>query len=336
MMNNGAMINMILSGKKILVTGGSGMIGRELIDLLLNKKCDIYVASIDRNVELPSGITFKYADLRDFQNCIKVMEGMDVVFNLVGIKASPKILAEKPASSFVPHLQFNTNTMEAAMKNNVEWYMYTSTVGVYETEGVEILTEDDVWLTFPSKNDWFGGWAKRMGELQAQAYEIEYKRKNISVVRPGNVYGRYDNFDPENAMVIPSLISKAVNSKDGYFSVWGDGKTQRDFIHARDVARGMLYCVEKEITEPINLGSGEAYTIKSIAEIIAELTNTKIKWDTTKPSGDSKRLLDMTRAKLYGFESEMTLRDGIEDVLNWYMENKEFTKSRYNTFEEIK
>jgi GDP-L-fucose synthase len=261
---------------------------------------------------------------------------MDVVFNLVGIKASPKILAEKPASSFVPHLQFNTNTMEAAMKNNVEWYMYTSTVGVYETEDVEILTEDDVWLTFPSKNDWFGGWAKRMGELQAQAYEIEYKRKNISVVRPGNVYGRYDNFDPENAMVIPSLISKAVNSKDGYFSVWGDGKTQRDFIHARDVARGMLYCVEKEITEPINLGSGEAYTIKSIAEIIAELTNTKIKWDTTKPSGDSKRLLDMTRAKLYGFESEMTLRDGIEDVLNWYMENKEFTKSRYNTFEEIK
>ena len=327
---------MILSGKKILVTGGSGMIGRELIDLLLNKDCDIYVASIDRNVELPTGITFKYTDLRDFQNCIEVMKGMDVVFNLVGIKASPKILAEKPASSFVPHLQFNTNTMEAAMKNNVEWYVYTSTVGVYETEDVEILTEDDVWLTSPSKNDWFGGWAKRMGELQAQAYEIEYKRKNISVVRPGNVYGRYDNFDPENAMVIPSLISKAVNTKDGYFSVWGDGKTQRDFIHSRDVARGMLYTVEKEITEPINLGSGEAYAIKSIAEIIAELTNTKIKWDTTKPSGDSKRLLDMTRAKLYGFECEMTLRDGIEDVLNWYVENKEFTKSRYNIFKEIK
>ena len=200
---------MILKDKKVMITGGSGMIGRELIDLLLEKECDLYVASIDNDVDLPKGVRFKYADLRNFQNCMEVMKGIDVVFNLVGIKASPKILAEKPASSFVPHLQFNTNTMEAAMRNNVKWYMYTSTVGVYETKDKEILSEDDVWNTFPSKNDWFGGWAKRMGELQVDAYNIQYKTKKISIVRPGNVYGKYDNFDPENAMVIPSLIRKS-------------------------------------------------------------------------------------------------------------------------------
>ena len=103
--------------------------------------------------------------------------------------------------------------------------MYTSSVGVYETADVEVLREDDVWKTFVSKNDWHGGWAKRMGELQADAYSIQYKRNNISIVRPGNVYGRYDNFDSENAMVIPSLINKAINSEDGTFSVWGDGAT---------------------------------------------------------------------------------------------------------------
>jgi len=324
----------ILKGKKVMVTGGSGMIGRELIDLLLEKECDLYVASIDNDVDLPKGVTFKYADLRDFQNCMEVMEGIDVVFNLVGIKASPKILAEKPASSFVPHLQFNTNTMEAAMRNNVKWYMYTSTVGVYETKDKEILSEDDVWDTFPSKNDWFGGWAKRMGELQVDAYNIQYKTKKISIVRPGNVYGKYDNFDPENAMVIPSLINKAVESTDGTFSVWGDGMTQRDFIHAKDVARGMIHSVENKITEPINLGSGEAYTIKSVAEKIADITNTSIVWDTTKPAGDSKRMLDMTRAKSYGFECKISLEEGLKDTIDWFLNNKDLTKSRYNTFKE--
>jgi GDP-L-fucose synthase len=226
--------------------------------------------------------------------------------------------------------------MEAAMREKVDWYLYTSSVGVYETEGVEVLKEDDVWKTFVSKNDWHGGWAKRMGELQVDAYAIQYKRDNISIVRPGNVYGRFDNFDAENAMVIPSLISKAVNSNDGTFSVWGDGRAERDFIHARDVARGMIHVVKNEVTKPINLGSGEAISIKSIAEAIARETNTKIEWDLSKPVGDSRRLFDMSRARSYGFECEVDIERGIKDTIKWYNENKTQTRSRYNSFKEKK
>ena len=150
------------------------------------------------------------------------------------------------------------------------------------------------------------------------------------------MYGRYDNFDSENAMVIPSLINKAINSEDGTFSVWGDGATQRDFIHARDVARGMIYVVENKVTEPINLGSGEAISIKYIAEIISDLTGKEISWDTSKPSGDSKRLLDMNRARSYGFNCEIPIEEGIKDVIEWYTDNKAITESRYNSFKERK
>ncbi|HBY67016.1 MAG TPA: hypothetical protein DEG69_04155, partial [Flavobacteriaceae bacterium] len=95
----------------------------------------------------------------------------DYVFNLVGIKCSPRVCLEEPANIMGPMLQFNTNMLEAAMQSDVRWYLYTSTVGVYEP--AEILREDDVWQTQPSKNDWFGGWAKRMGELQAKAYSLK-------------------------------------------------------------------------------------------------------------------------------------------------------------------
>tara|TARA_R110002020_G_scaffold223978_1_gene433358 strand:- start:4949 stop:5992 length:1044 start_codon:yes stop_codon:yes gene_type:complete len=330
-------ISMNLKNKKILIPGGSGMIGRELVNLLVEKGCNnITVASLDQNVELPPGVNFTRIDLRDFENCMSVCKNMDIVFSLIGIKGSPKMMQERPADFMVPGLQFNTNLMEAAMRSNVEWYLYTSSVGVYETHNVEVLKEDDVWKTFVSKNDWHGGWAKRMGELQADAYAIQYNRKNISIVRPGNVYGRYDNFDSDNAMVIPSLISKAINSDDGAFSVWGDGRTERDFIHARDVARGMIYVVENEVTEPINLGSGTAISIKQIAEIISDETNKKIVWDTTKPTGDSRRLLDMSRAKSHGFQCQISIKEGIQDVIEWYNENKNQTTTRYNSFKEEK
>mgnify|MGYP003110966638 CR=1 FL=1 len=328
---------MDLREKNLLIPGGSGMIGRELVSLLVDKGCkNITVVSLDDNVNLPEGVKFVKSDLRSFDNCMEICKGVDVVFSLIGIKGSPKMMQERPADFMVPGLQFNTNLMEAAMRNNVEWYMYTSSVGVYETADVEVLREDDVWKTFVSKNDWHGGWAKRMGELQADAYSIQYKRNNISIVRPGNVYGRYDNFDSENAMVIPSLINKAINSEDGTFSVWGDGATQRDFIHARDVARGMIYVVENKVTEPINLGSGEAISIKYIAETISDLTGKKISWDTSKPSGDSKRLLDMNRASSYGFNCQISIEDGIKDVIDWYTDNKSETESRYNSFKERK
>ena len=268
----------MFKNQKVLVTGGSGMIGRELVSLLLEKGANVYVADLKQPEELKDKVTFVKVDLREYSSCLQICEGMDYVFNLVGIKCSPRVCIEEPAKIMGPMMQFNTNMLEAAMHHNVKWYLYTSTVGVYQP--AEVLREDDVWSTQPSKNDWFGGWAKRIGELQCQAYQKQYGEGKCSIVRPANVYGSHDNFDLDSAMVIPSLIRKAFSND--VLQVWGDGSSIRDFIHARDVARGMVFAVENKITEPLNLGSGDEISIKRIAEAVAQEANVKIEWDTSK------------------------------------------------------
>ena len=326
----------IYKDKKILVTGGTGLIGRPLVAMLIESGAKVRIASLDDPSRAHPEAEFKRVDLTKFDNCLEVCEGVDYVFNLVGIKGSPAMAAKKPASFFVPTILFDTNMMEAARRAKVERYLFTSSVGVYSP--AEIFYEDDVWKTFPSENDRFAGWAKRMGELQAQAYKIEYGWDKISIVRPANVYGPYDNFDPANAMVIPSLIKRALDGENP-FVVWGDGSAIRDFINAKDVARGMMLTVENGVTEPVNLGSGEGVSIKRIVEIV--IGNMKVKpeivWDISKPSGDKKRLLDISRAKtLLGFEPKISIEEGIKEVMDWYIENKDIADKRYNVFTENK
>jgi len=317
--------------KSILVTGGTGMIGQPLCQKLIDLGAKVTIASLDGNERAIEGAEFKKTDLRSLDNCLEVTKGMDIVFHLAGVKGSPKMTAEKPASFFVPTLQFSLNMMEASRRNNVGSYLFTSSIGVYQPS--DVFYEDSVWSTFPSPNDRFAGWAKRMCELQAEAYKIEYEWKKISIVRPANVYGPFDNFDPNNAMVIPSLIHRALND-EGPLVVWGDGSPVRDFIYSSDVADGMLLAVEKGIIEPINLGSGMGVTIKEIAEAVAERLGKEIIWDKTKPSGDAKRLMDMTKARSYGFKTSTDLKEGINQTIDWYVKNRTVAESRYNSFTE--
>ena len=319
--------------KKVLVTGGTGLIGRPLVEMLIKRGAKVRIASLDDSSRAHPEAEFKQVNLTRFENCMEVCEGMDFVFHLAGIKGSPAMTMKKPASFFVPTISFNTNMMETARQCGVERYLYTSTIGVYSP--AEVFYEDDVWKTFPSKNDKFAGWAKRMGELQAEAYKIEYGWDKIAIVRPANVYGPYDNFNPNNAMVIPSLIKRTLDGENPLI-VWGDGSPIRDFIHAKDVARGMLLALEKGVGHPINLGSGIGVSIKKIVEII--VNNMKIKpkvfWDTSKPSGDKKRLMDISRAKAIGFQPMISIEEGIKKVMDWYQENRDIVNKRYNVFTE--
>lgn len=313
--------------QKVLVTGGSGMIGRQLVNLLLERGAKVYVADLNEPINMPSEITFKKVDLRDFNSCKSICEGMDYVFSLVGIKASPKVTLEQPFDIMGPMLQFNTNIIEASLTTpSVKWFLYTSTVGVYTP--AEIFYEDAVWDGFPSRNDWYGGWAKRMGELQCEAYEKQFGVGKCSIIRPANVYGPYDNFDPKNSMVVPSLIRKA--AENDIIEVWGDGSSIRDFVHAKDVARGMIFAVENKITKPLNIGSGSGVSTKQLAEIVAEYFGKEIKWLTDKPSGDAKRIFSMDRAKSYGFENQVSLKEGVIDAIEWFLENKDIVDKRYN------
>jgi len=309
------------------------MIGRQLVDLLIKKGANVKIASLDDPSRAHIEAEYHRVDLMDFSNCMKVCKDIDYVFHLAGIKGGPGLVTKRAATIFVSFLRFNTNMMEAAFQNNVNRYLFTSTIGVYAP--AEVFYEDSVWETFPSKNDWYGGWAKRMGELQAEAYQVEHGWDRVAIVRPSNVYGPYDNFDPDNAMVIPSLIRRAVNGEDP-FVVWGDGTPIRDFIHAKDVACGMLVAMEKGLGQAINLGSGKGVSIKEIVDIIINNLDKKPKviWDTSKPSGDKKRVMDITKAKKLGFEPNISIEDGAKETMEWYKKNKNIADKRYNVFKQ--
>jgi len=304
---------------KILITGASGMVGKHLVDMCLEKGyfvkgTDIrYDERYSEEKYWGENFDFQHGNLNNYQRCLELVDDVDVVFHVAGVKGSPKRAAEQPNDYFTPMLQMNTNMAEAARIGAVEWYVYTSTIGVYQP--AKVFKEDDVWKTFPSENDKYAGWVKRLGELQLDCFETHYGLKNYSIVRPANIYGEYDNFGEEST-VIASLVKKGYNDK--LLSVWGDGTPIRDFIHAEDVARGILMSYENKITEPINLGSGDGVRIKDIASIVATHYGKEIEYDTTKPNGDNKRLMDMTRANSYGFHPQVDLETGIKRVIKYY------------------
>ncbi len=298
---------MSFDGKKILVTGGNGMIGRALIRLLKDQtSAQLTVADLPK------------FDLRNRKDCELICKGQDIIFHLAGIKGSPLRCMKSPASFSVPMIQFNANMIEYAYKSGAEWFLYTSSIGVYHPE--EMFLEDNLWKALPSENDWYAGWAKRIGELNVQAYADEYHWYRYSIVRPANVYGPHDNFG-QWSMVIPSLIKKAM--ENDVLEVWGDGTPIRDLIYVDDVARGMIQMVKNKVIEPVNLGSGNGVTIKEVARIIAEYFNIDIKWNKSKPMGDRKRVMNINRAESYGFNPIVTLKDGIIKTIEWYKKNKD-------------
>jgi GDP-L-fucose synthase len=299
----------VFKDKNVLITGGKGMVGRALTKLV-EKESPNHITIAD----LPD------YDLRDRQDCEHICHNKDIIFHVAGIKGSPQRCMESPASFSVPMIQFNANMIEAAYNAGVEWFLYTSSVGVYHP--ADVFVEDDVWETFPSENDWYAGWAKRVGEMNVEAYMKQHDWNRCSIVRPANIYGANDNFG-QWSMVVPSLIKKAVESKDGKLKVWGDGSPIRDLIYAEDVARGMIHMVENKVTEPVNLGSGTGVTIKRVAEIVADNFDLEIEWEADKPMGDSKRVMDTSRAESYGFKAETSFEDGIRKTIEWYKENKD-------------
>lgn len=324
----------IYSGKKVLVTGGTGLIGRPLVRRLLELGARVTVVSLD---EPPAQREYEFqrGDLRDFSFCKTAISGQQMVFHLAGIKGSVGIGRKKGASFLVPTLQFNTNVLEAARLAGVERCLYTSTIGVYPP--AELFREEEAWSAPPQEADRYAGWAKRMGELQVKAYEEEYGWSSVAIVRPANVYGPGDNFDPKTAMVIPALIAR-VAAGENPLRVWGNGCAQRDFIYSDDVARGMLLALALAADgTPINLGSGRGCSIREAAEGIVSCfeNGPQIEWDTSKPSGEGARILDVTRAReRLGFERAVSMKEGLRQTVEWYRRHQPELAGRYNVFYE--
>jgi GDP-L-fucose synthase len=272
-----------------------------------------------------------YGDLTDLSLCKQVTQGMDCAFHVAGIKGSIEVTKANPASFFVPLLMFNTNVLEACRLNKVAKVVYTSSIGAYSS--AEVFRETDNQDGPPM--DMYPGWAKRMAEMQIQAYRLQYGMKNFSVVRPCNVYGPGDNFDPNNAMVIPSLMYR-ISRREDPVVVWGDGSAVRDFAYSRDVAEGTILALHHGTGGGfVNLGSGRGYTIRELVETLRQFLDFRYEFDATKPSGFPKRVMDISLArKLIDYNPSTSLLEGLKQTWAWFMEHQDEHLKKKNYFAE--
>ena len=304
--------------KKILVTGSSGLVGTHLIEKLLEKGYNVIGVDFKPPVKVIDNQNFKFIsfDLRNQTDVSLLFNDFkfDGVINSFGIKGSPIKAKENPLDFLEPSIKVNTNIIDNCFKHN-SWLVFMSSVGVYEP--AEEFVEDSVWKTLPSKNDWFPSWSKRIPELYLEAYKVQYKWQDWSIVRPANIFGEYDNFG-DGSTVIASTIRKVYES-DGEIEAWGDGTPTRDFIYAGDVADACIKCLEDKLHITTNLGSGEDISIKRMIETVSEVSgkDIQINWDTTKPNGDMKRKMKTKLQEQYGLLPKLGFKEGLK-VINGY------------------
>ena len=299
----------MFEGKKVLVTGGTGLVGRELVELMVKRGADVTSVSLDENNLDPEwGATYLKRDLRSRDNCYEVCEGMDYVFHIAGIKGSPVVMKTFEYQIFRDFIMLNTNMIDAMYNTpTMKWGLYTSTIGTYGP--ARTFREEDLWTQNPSPNDWFAGWSKRMGEVQVDAHGEQYGERKMSI------------------------LTRKVHEATESVEIWGNGTAGRDIIHARDVAGAAIFAVENQISEPLNVGHGRTFTIKEVIQTLVDVSgkDLEITHDLTKPTGDQFRVPNTERLNGHGFTPSVGLREGLEETYNWYNENGP-TVGRYNPY----
>lgn len=326
------------AGRNVLVTGGTGLIGIPLVRKLSNMGATVRVVSLDERSPFDDGVEFVKADLCRREVCDEAVRDIDTVFHLAGIKGGIGVAKTKAATFLLKNILMNIQIMEAAREAQVKRLLYTSSVCIYPPAGV--FEEKDAFTGLPHPSDRFGGISKLVGEMQIEAYKLQYETEGFMTIRPGNTFGPYDNFNSASALIIPALIQRVVGGEDP-LTVWGDGSAVRDFVYADDVADLMILMVQKNVAEPLNAGSGEPLTIKTVAETIVrhakEILGREIgiEWDTSKPQGEKYRVTSIEKAgSELGWSPKVSFDAGIANTINWYVENKSKLIARYSIMSE--
>jgi len=298
--------------KKILITGGTGLIGRQIAKLLYDAGAIITTVSLEPN-GLPN-ISHICADLTDSKFCCDIVSDKDYIFHLAGLKGSPVITHSRASSFFVPILQMNTNILEACRIASIKGIVYTSSIGAYSYK--QILKESDAWQGNPM--DFWPGWAKRIGEFQIESYKLEYGNNNFAIVRLTNIYGPGDKFDAETSMFIPSLMAK-IKRGDNPVLIHTNGNEVRDFLYSEDVASGIIQAMQYGLGKGIiNLGGTEYHTIKEVIETMAEIIPFNYKF-SDKPASYPIRIMDISKAQeLLGYKPSVGLKEGLKRTWEWF------------------
>lgn len=304
------------SDKEILVTGGAGFLGSSLVKRILDNGAEPSRIRIPRSGEL---------DLRLWENCVKAVRDVDTVVHLAARVGGIGFNRKYPGRLFYDNAVMGIQLMEAARQQCVDKFVVVGTVCAYPKFTPVPFMEGDIWNGYPEETNAPYGLAKKMLLVQSQAYRQEYGFSSIYLL-PVNLYGPGDNFDPDSSHVIPALVKKfveAVRTGSKSVDVWGTGKASREFIYVDDAARGIALAAERyDKPEPVNIGSGIEISINRLVEIITKLTGFEgtVNWDTSKPDGQPRRCLDVSRAREeFGFEAEMDFEEGLRRTVDWYL-----------------
>jgi GDP-L-fucose synthase len=305
--------------RRVLVTGGAGFLGRHVVAQLKDAGVQHIVVPRSAHYDLrtETGVRSLLADARP-----------DIVIHLAAVVGGIGANREHPGSFFYANAMMGLQLIEQSRLAGVEKFVTIGTVCSYPKYTPVPFKEDDLWNGYPEETNAPYGLAKKMLLVQGQAYRQEYGFNAVYLI-PVNLYGPWDNFDPDSSHVIPALIKKMVDAReqgDPFIEVWGTGSASREFIYVEDAARGIVLGAEKlDDAEPVNLGVGQEITIRELVTTIARLTGFEgeIRWDASKPDGQPRRALDTSRAReRLGFTASTDFEAGLRHTITWYEQHR--------------
>ncbi|MFL5825949.1 MAG: GDP-L-fucose synthase family protein [Thermoleophilaceae bacterium] len=309
-----------VSGRRVLVTGGAGFLGSHVVDLLRERGAELIV---------PRSAEFDLVVEDDVQRLVGETRPemvMHLAARVGGIGANQR----NPGAYFYANLMMGALLMEHSRRTGVEKFLQLGTICAYPKFTPVPFHEDDLWDGYPEETNAPYGVAKKALLVQAQAYREQYGFNAIYLL-PVNLYGPKDNFDRESSHVIPALIRKMIEAQesgDAKVVLWGDGSPSREFLYVDDCAEALVLALERyDRPEPVNVGAGFEITIRDLAELVREITGFggEIEWDTSRPGGQPRRMLDTSRAEReFGFKAQTGFREGLQKTVDWFREHRDW------------
>ena len=322
------MVTSMFNNTKVLVAGGAGFIGANLINRLLSEGAAVR-ATIHKKepVITDERIEYMWGDLTRMEDCQKAVSGMDYVFHCAANTSGAAVMASTPLVHVTPNIIMNSQMLEAAYFARVKKFVWLSSNAAYPPSGDRPVKEDEMFNGDPYETYFGVAWMKRYTEILCRMYSEKLANPMTTVVlRPSNIYGPYDDYKFETSHVMAALIRRVVERHEP-FEVWGTGDDVRDWIYIDDFINAMILATEKiDSYNPINIGLGTGYSIKEALQIMLEVdgyTDAKVVYNSSKPSMIPIRLIDTTRAeKLLVFKAKTGLREGISKTIDWYRKNR--------------
>ncbi|MDC3067733.1 NAD-dependent epimerase/dehydratase family protein [Paracoccaceae bacterium] len=311
-----------LTGKKILVTGATGFVGHNLVQRLVNLKFDVYGTYFTEANRRHSGCKYIQCDLTQEKDCYKATKNIDVVVMCAANSSGAEVMTKRPLTHLTPNIVMNSQMLQASYENEVKKFVFISSNTVYPVTEFPVKEEDVNYTLYEGYH--VVGWMKLFSEIMCDMYASKIPKKmSTVVVRPSNLFGPYDKFDPTKSKVIAAL-TRRFSLRENPMTVWGDGNDVKDFLYIDDFVDGLLGLLNTNYVGVINICSGQKTTIKDIVSSLKEVTGTnpKLEFDASKPSMIPYRAMDNSKIfKLTGWAPNISLTEGLKRTLNWYEGN---------------